>query len=197
MATAIGSLRPSRSVRPVVAVGRSVAGVARSIAGVARSVLGVGRPVAGVGRPVVVVMGVVTAGTLALGGCSSGVEVTAPSLAGDSSCVAASTHWPPDVSKLRPVATSPESPAVRAWGDPAVIARCGVATPGPSTDGCLSVNGVDWLAIPLSDGTKFVTYGRAPALEVLVPKAYAPEGSLLPAFTDAATRLPTTGGHCS
>lgn len=143
------------------------------------------------------VAGVVTAGALALGACSSGVSVGVPELAGNPACVAASRHWPTDVSTLRPVATSPESAAVRAWGNPAVVARCGVATPGPSTDGCLTVNGVDWLATPLSDGTKFVTYGRTPALEVLVPKDYAPEGSRLPVFTDAATELPATGRHCS
>jgi len=143
------------------------------------------------------VVGPVTAGALLLGACSSSVGVSVPVLAGDPACVAASRHWPTDVSKLRPVATSPGSPAVHAWGDPAVVARCGVATPGPSATGCLTVNGIDWLATPLSDGTKFVTYGRAPALEVLVPRDYAPEGSLLPVFTDAATELPTTGRHCS
>ncbi len=139
----------------------------------------------------------VTSAALVLAACSSGVDVRVPELAAAPACVAASQHWPADVSKLPSVATTPASPAVHAWGDPAVIARCGVATPGPSTDGCLTVNDVDWLATPLSDGTKFVTYGRAPALEVLVPKDYAPEGSLLPAFTAAATQLPTTGGHCS
>ena len=47
------------------------------------------------------------------------------------------------------------------------------------------------------DQIRFVTYGRDPAIEVLVPKAYAPEGSLLPAFAHAALALPTTGRKCS
>ncbi|MGO7984166.1 DUF3515 family protein, partial [Rhizobium johnstonii] len=33
-----------------------------------------------------------------------------------------------------------------AWGDPAaVLLRCGVPTPGPTTDPCYEVNGVDWI----------------------------------------------------
>ena len=42
-----------------------------------------------------------------------------------------------------------------------------------------------------------MTYGRDPALEVLIPKGDVPEGSLLPAFTSAAQALPETGHHCS
>jgi len=88
-------------------------------------------------------------------------------------------------------------PAVHAWGDPAIVARCGVAPPGPTTEDCLSVNGVDWVATPLSDGTRFVTYGRNPAIEVLIPKSDVPGGSLLPVFAAAAQALPETGRHCS
>ena len=50
---------------------------------------------------------------------------------------------------------------------------------------------------PLSDGTKFTTFGTDPAIEVLVPKAYAPEPLLLPAFVPAAKALPTNGRHCT
>ena len=42
-----------------------------------------------------------------------------------------------------------------------------------------------------------MTYGRDPALEVLIPKGDVPEGSLLPAFAAAAQTLPETGRHCS
>ncbi len=95
------------------------------------------------------------------------------------------------------MATDPVSPAVRAWGDPPIVARCGVNPPGPTTDDCLTVDGVDWVATPLSDGTRFVTYGRDPAIEVLIPRGDQPEGSLLPVFAASAGALPTTGRHCS
>lgn len=138
----------------------------------------------------------VVAATLA--GCSSAVQVTVPEQADSAACAAAARLWPADVSGRKPVDVSPSSPAVRAYGDPAVIARCGVAEPAPST-GCLSVNDVDWVVTMLTDGAKFVTYGRSPALEVLVPASLAPgnEGSLLPVFTAAAQALPTTGRRCS
>ena len=133
-----------------------------------------------------------------LAGCSKAVAVTVPAQAGGAACAAVARLWPADVAGHRPVEVSPASPAVRAYGDPAVIARCGVAEPAPSTD-CLSVNDVDWVVTMLTDGAKFVTYGRSPALEVLVPSSAAPgsEGSLLPGFTAAARALPTTGRKCT
>ncbi|MEP6649016.1 MAG: DUF3515 family protein, partial [Lapillicoccus sp.] len=109
----------------------------------------------------------------------------------------AAASWPTSVSGRETVTTDPVDPAVRAWGDPAIVARCGVAAPGPTTDDCLTVNGVDWVATPLRDGTRFVTYGRDPAIELLVPKTDVPEGSLLPVFTTVAHALPENGRHCS
>jgi hypothetical protein len=94
-----------------------------------------------------------------------------------------------------------DSPAhrdqARAWGDPAIIATCGWPALGPTTDECLEVDGVHWVVEQLSDGAKFTTYGRDPAIEVLVPAAYAPEPLLLPAFRAAARALPDNGRRCS
>jgi hypothetical protein len=125
------------------------------------------------------------------------VSVTVPSRGSDPVCRKAAAAWPATVSGRETVTTDPVDPAVHAWGDPAIVARCGVVAPGPTTDECLTVNGVDWVATPLSDGTRFVTYGRDPAIEVLIPKSDVPEGSLLPAFTTSAQALPETGRHCS
>ncbi len=135
--------------------------------------------------------------TLLVSGCSRAVAISVPARAADPACTTAAAAWPADVSGRTPVTTDPTSPAVRAYGDPSIIARCGVAPPGPTTDDCLTVNEVDWVATPLNDGTKFVTYGRDPAIEVLVPTGPVPEGSLLPAFTAAARALPPTGRRCS
>lgn len=140
---------------------------------------------------------VLTAASLA--GCSRAVQVAVPAEGTSAACAAVAKAWPASVSGLAPVDTDPTSPAVRAYGDPAVIARCGVADPGPSTE-CLSVSGVDWVVSTLTDGAQFVTFGRTPALEVLVPQGHtAPgnEGSLLPVFGPAAQALPSDGRHCS
>ncbi|WP_344244455.1 DUF3515 family protein [Isoptericola hypogeus] len=67
--------------------------------------------------------------------------------------------------------------ATTAWGDPgaAVTLRCGVTPPGPSAD-CQSVESpagaVDWIVEASEEGTwRFTTYGREPAVEVVVPPA--------------------------
>lgn len=73
--------------------------------------------------------------------------------------------------------------AAAAWGDPAVTLRCGVEVPGPTTDRCLSIelpdgSTVDWInpeaAEEEVDGQAagswtFITYGRDPAVELVVP----------------------------
>ena len=68
---------------------------------------------------------------------------------------------------------------------------------GPTTSECLAVDGVDWVVEPLADGVRFTTFGRDPALEVLVPSDYRPEPLLLPAFGPTARTLPTNGRTCS
>jgi Protein of unknown function (DUF3515) len=122
--------------------------------------------------------------------------VTDPVEAGSAACRSAATLWPKTVGghRLRP--TSSSSDAVHAWGDPAIIARCGLPPIGPTTDQCLEVSGVDWVAHELSDGVRFTTYGRSPAIEVLVPSAYKPEPLLLPAFGAAASAIPQGGRRC-
>ena len=111
-------------------------------------------------------------------------------------CAAAGAAWPAEVSGMPRRDTDPLDPAVAAWGDPAVIARCGVAAPGPTDTECLEVDGVGWIPERLSDGTRFTSFGTEPAIEVLVPRAYAPEGLLLPVFGPAARALPPNGLAC-
>ena len=145
------------------------------------------------------VVGALVVGTLAvgtLGGCSSSVDVAVPAGAASEACVAAAAKWPKTVGGQSLRATSSSSDAVRAWGEPAIIARCGVAPIGPTTDQCVAVSGVDWVARQLTDGVRFTTYGRSPAIEVLVPTAYRPEPLVLPAFSAAASVIPQGDRRC-
>ena len=96
-------------------------------------------------------------------------------------------------------ATDPDSPGVAAWGDPAVVARCGVAALGPTEVECLEVDGVGWIPEPLSDGTRFTSFGTTRRSRCSCRAAYAPEGLLLPAFAPVVegaarqrSRLPLT-----
>jgi hypothetical protein len=130
-----------------------------------------------------------------LSGCSS-IDVADPVGARSAPCRSVAARWPTTVGgqQLRP--TSSSSAAVRAWGDPPIIARCGLPPIGPTTDPCLDVSGIDWVAHQLTDGVRFTTYGRSPAIEVLVPSAYSPEPLLLPAFGKAASAIAQDQRHC-
>ncbi|KGN28827.1 hypothetical protein N798_17475 [Knoellia flava TL1] len=130
-----------------------------------------------------------------LSGCSSAVEVAPAPLANGDVCRAAASAWPDEVGGKARREVS-DAGAGTAYGDPPVIARCGVPALGPTTDDCIEVDGLGWVAQALSDGTRFTTFGRDPAIEVLVPKDYAPEPLLLPAFSAAAQKLPTNGLAC-
>jgi hypothetical protein len=132
-----------------------------------------------------------------LSACSSGaVEVAVPAAADEPACRSAVLLWPSTVSGLQPRATDPDSTGVRAWGDPAVVARCGVAALAPTDTECIEVDGVGWIPEELSDGTRFTSFGTDPAVEVLVPRKYAPEPLLLPAFAPVAKALPSNGLAC-
>jgi hypothetical protein len=110
--------------------------------------------------------------------------------------VCTSAPWPGEVSGHPRVATHPDDRSVAAWGDPAIIARCGLDPLGPTTQDCVTVDGVDWVVRPLSDGSAATTYGRDPAIEVLAPGSYGAVPLLLPAFTAVARTLPENGRHC-
>lgn len=143
---------------------------------------------------------VATTVVLALGGCSSSpIKATAPDKADTAACRKASAAWPTTVAGhgTHPVTSS--SPAVRAWGgdaDKAVIARCGVQMPGPTTDPCVQADDVDWVQHRLDDGYVFTTYGRDPAIEVLVPDGNGTAPLLLSAFTKAAHSIPQGPHRC-
>lgn len=125
------------------------------------------------------------------------VDVAVPAMGEDPACTAAGAVWPAEVAGQGVRETTARHVAVGAWGDPAIIARCGVPPLGPTTDQCITVDGIDWVATELSDGVRLTTFGRAPAIEVLVPSDYSPAPLLLPGFAAAAQQLPTNGRECS
>ena len=140
---------------------------------------------------------VVATAAASLVACSRDIPVTLPDGAHTAACTSLDSHWPRTVAGRESAAVEPSSPSARAWGDPAIIAICGYAAPPPSTLECIAVDGVDWVVQPRSNGVQFTTYGREPALDVLVPSAYAPEPLVLPAFGAVARSLPTTGRTCT
>ena len=85
-----------------------------------------------------------------------------------------------------------------AWGEPvAVIVRCGLPTPPPSTLPCATVEGIDWLRND-SDAPSFVftTYGLDPATEVIVDSAVVSGTSVLRDIARAVGSQSTPIGQC-
>jgi Protein of unknown function (DUF3515) len=134
---------------------------------------------------------------LLVAGCSDAVKVAVPSAGNDPACAALTGALPKTLLKQGRRDTDPKSPALAAWGDPAIVLRCGVAPPGPTTDQCTAVNGIDWVGQPVKNGYAFTTYGRTPAVQVLVPKQYAPETFALTALSAAVGRIVQGSHRCS
>lgn len=87
--------------------------------------------------------------------------------------------------------------ATAAWGEPSVaVLRCGVNVPGPTTDRCVTVNGVDWVIKEDGPTWIFTTYGRDPATELVLTENKIPSDTALTAISAAASKIPATGGRC-
>ncbi|MGB3186799.1 MAG: DUF3515 family protein [Ornithinimicrobium sp.] len=149
------------------------------------------------GRPLLLTAGAALAAAL-LAGCTSSVKA-APFEGADAlpACQDVAALWPTTVGGENSRVTAANSDTVAAWGDPAIIARCGATPPAPTTSQCLDIADIDWVAERLEDGVQFTTYGRDPAIQVLVPQNYATEALVMPAFAAAATAIPQTLGRCS
>lgn len=90
----------------------------------------------------------------------------------------------------RAVHPTPDSPFVVAWGDPAIVLRCGVDRPAKLAPGSsellTGVNGVFFLPDQGKNSTTFTVIDREPYVEVVVPKQY--EGGPLSPIADAVTK---------
>ena len=122
---------------------------------------------------------------LALAACSSPADVQPPSPAGAAAtaCAALARALPQEVADQPRRRTTPQSPFTAAWGDPAIILRCGAPLPPHHGAVCTSIDGVDWL--PAADGRSgpYTAVGRAAFVAVDVPADYAPAQAVV-ALTD-------------
>ena len=127
-----------------------------------------------------------------LSGCSSTATVQAADDAANPACASMMVLLPDVLADLDRRQTNSQGTA--AWGDPAqVVLRCGVTVPGPSTDPCVSVNGVDWLAKEGDPAWTLTTYGRTPATEVLFDPNQVPSSTVLAELATAAAKIPAQG----
>ncbi|MDO7882563.1 DUF3515 family protein [Salinibacterium soli] len=131
---------------------------------------------------------------LVLAGCSPTVALEPADDAASPLCAEVSVRLPEAIGELSSRETNAQ--ATGAWGEPtAVILRCGVPSPAPTAElPCITVEGVDWLRDDSDDPNfVFTTYGREPAVEVIIDGEAASGRDVLTALGPAVSRLPVVG----
>ncbi|TBO60168.1 DUF3515 domain-containing protein [Streptomyces kasugaensis] len=86
-----------------------------------------------------------------------------------------------------------ELPGVAVWGESTVILRCGLTPPRPTLDPCFNVNGVDWVLEEGKSGEgmkTLITYGRNPAVEVVISDASPSAGDGLVDLSKVVEGIP-------
>lgn len=117
----------------------------------------------------VLLTGLVIPLLLVLAACTPVVVLDPADDAANPACAPMMVRLPETVGKLASRETDAQSTA--AWGQPAyVLLRCGVPSPAPTaTLPCITVAGIDWLRDDKNDPNfVFTTYGRTPAVEVII-----------------------------
>jgi hypothetical protein len=84
------------------------------------------------------------------------------------------------------------------WGAPSITFACGHLPMGPTTDQCITVDGVDWVFTDAGEDLRFTTYGTDPAAELVVPLDYGRENATgaLVDLAQAVRKLPKNGRAC-
>jgi hypothetical protein len=135
--------------------------------------------------------------TLAAGltGCTNAVSMSAAPSANAAACAAVQVRLPATVDSKFDLRNT-NAQATAAWGDPAVaIYHCGVAVPTVSDLPCFSQGGVDWIRDDRGDQVVYTTFGRSPAVQVVVDSTKT-TSSVVQELSDAVSSLPKDGHEC-
>ena len=130
--------------------------------------------------------------TLSLSACSPTISLEPAADANDPGCADVIVRLPDAVDGQERRTTNAQSTA--AWGNPAtVILRCGIEPVEISTLPCVTANGVDWI---VDDSAKpsfrFISFGRTPALEVIVDSENAVGVNALDSLAEAVKSIEPT-----
>ena len=141
-------------------------------------------------RPVRFLAAAAAAGLL-LSACSPAVDVAPAKDAANAACAPMMLALPDSIGEAKLRKTN--SQATAAWGDPSlVVLRCGVNVPGPTTDRCVSVNGVDWVIKEGHPVWTLTTFGREPATEILMDPDKISSATVLAELGNAAAKVKAT-----
>ena len=135
-------------------------------------------------------------GVLTLSACAPTVRLQAAPEANAVECANMMVRLPEVIGELERRSVDAQSTA--AYGDPtALIVRCGLPRPGPSTLPCATVDGVDWL-IDDSDDPRyvFISYGLDPATEVIVDSERISGTQALQALAGPVSSQSAPVGQC-
>lgn len=136
--------------------------------------------------------GLVAITTLALSGCAAVVNLEAAPDANNPACAEVSVRLPDTMGQHEKRYTNAQATA--AWGDPsAVILRCGLPPVEASLLPCATAGSVDWLVDDsLAPSFRFITFGREPAVEVIVDSERASGISTLESLSFAVSQIEAT-----
>jgi hypothetical protein len=114
-----------------------------------------------------------------------------PNTATQRACITVFARLPVQLGSLAPRKTDTDSSFVVAWGNPAIVLRCGVARPAilgsPQAAQLIDVNSVIWQPDPQKDRTVYTAVDRSVYIEVIVP---ADVDEPLPLLAPAVQALP-------
>jgi Protein of unknown function (DUF3515) len=135
-------------------------------------------------------------------GCAVGVHAPDVDAATRSACASFTKALPDRVSDQERRSVDDEELGA-AWGDPAIVLRCGVGTAKGFNrfSTCQETNGVDWF-VPedqLGDhpvDVRMTTIGRSPRIEVSVPRDYWPPTAAMVDLTRAVKEHTRKTGSC-
>lgn len=145
-----------------------------------------------------------------LAGCGTTVDVDSPHPTGAAvaQCRDLLDVLPDDLDGDDRADVRPSGATAAAWGDPAVVLRCGVPRPAslqPASH-CFMVSGIGWYAemggrpydgmSPPSDPVTFTAINRSTYVEVTVPPDRQPAGSVLADLAEPMTRATRPGRPC-
>jgi hypothetical protein len=113
--------------------------------------------------------------------CSSSLRVEPGEGSGSQFCTELGAILPVSIAGALLRSTNPDSPGTKAWGDPAIVTRCGVAEPTTysATSQLLVVNGVSWYPEELQAGVRFTSLKTPELVEVSIPSAYESTADIL------------------
>ncbi len=132
---------------------------------------------------------------LGLTGCTNAVAMQPAPSANAAACAAAQVRLPDTVSSTLTLRNT-TAQATAAWGSPsAVLYHCGVPVPTVSDLPCFAKGSVDWIRDDRGGQIVYTTFGRSPAVQVVIDTTKATD-SVLQDIGPAVETLPRDGHRC-